>query len=382
MFFKYGDDFDNQYNLQTNEKVCSHHISNNYIEKYIVANGEPGKCSYCGKKLKVVELNVLLELLIAGLNYLYENPANSRFLNKDGKHGFDGKTFDFYDIWYEDYLGLMIDDAQLFKDIYKYLENDELYCEKDEFGSEQDYWNDIWKHFQKTVKHRARFVFYYKKAFSNYLYKDPITILNQVQTYVTKFNLISELNVDSKLYRCRQHRSRKEVAEKKDLASPPDHLTKINGRMNPAGISMFYCSVDKGLTIQEVVDFSDLSRPLYSVGFFKNKQKLKLVDLTKLPDVPSIFDKSNNKHIESIRFLQGFIADISKPISSSDTIIEYIPTQIVTEYIKYNPKLNVDGIIYPSSKKAGSNNIVLFYDHEESMEYLDFQKTKIRTIKI
>ena len=69
-------------------------------------------------------------------------------------------------------------------------------------------------------------------------------------------------------------------------------------------------------------------------------------------------------------------------INKEDSIIEYIPTQIVTEYIRFNPTLDVDGIVYPSSKDSSLKNIVLFYDHKESLEKLNFSETSLKTMKI
>ncbi len=380
---KPGDDvYFELYDLNTSEFVCSQHIKNDYIKSFIQTKGTRGKCDYCDKKINVIELYKVLELIITGIDYLYEDPANSRYLNKEGRHGFDGNTFDFYDLWYEDYLDLRIENTRLFEDIYKYLKNDSLYCYINEYGSETDFLNDSWNHFKRIVKYKARFVFHFNNVFSNHNLVDPISILDKVQNSIIKFNLITELKENSVLYRCRQHITKNEVNLAKHLASTPLTLAKTNGRMNPAGISMFYCSKSKDLTIKEVVDTNDKSKPFYTTGIFRNKEKLNLVDLTNIPIPGSIFDSARNIDIETIAFLNGFIEDITKPINSTDSIIEYIPTQIVTEYIRFNPNLNVDGIIYPSSKNKRLKNIVIFYDHDESLKKLSFRKSSLKTESI
>ncbi|MCG8806503.1 RES family NAD+ phosphorylase [Tenacibaculum finnmarkense] len=380
---KPGDDVDYElYDLDTTELVCSQHIKDDYIKKFIQKNGTKGKCDYCDKNINVIELHKVLELIITGIDYLYEDPVNSRYLNKDGLHGFDGNTFDFYDLWYEDYLDLRIENTNLFEDIFKYLENNSLYCNIDEYGSETDFLNDSWSHFNRIVKYKARFVFHFSDIFSNHNLVDPISILDKVQNSIIKFNLITELKENSILYRCRQHTTENEVNLAKHLASTPLNFSKANGRMNPAGISMFYCSKSKDLTIKEVVDSTNKSKPFYTTGIFRNKEKLNLVDLTNLPFAGSIFDSSENIDIDTITFLNGFLKDITKPIDEADSIIEYIPTQIVTEYIRFNPNLNVDGIIYPSSKDNSLKNIVIFYDHDESIDNLDFSKSSLKTESI
>ena len=81
-----------------------------------------------------------------------------------------------------------------------------------------------------------------------------------------------------------------------------------------------------------------------------------------------------NKYIESILFLKSFVEDAIKPINEKDSIIEYIPTQVVTEYIRYNKELNVQGLIYPSSKNRNKNNIVLFFNNDECIKELSLIK--------
>lgn len=378
---KPGDDVDcNLYNFNTSEKICKKHIDNEFIEEYIYKNSVYDVCSYCNKKLKVVDLSDILKLIVVGIDYLYEDPVNSRYINHDGEHGFDGDTFDFYDLW--ERLDLDIDDSNLSQDIFNYLENTSLYCNKNEFYSQEEDLNNLWNHFKEIVKHKARYVFYFKKTFSNYLLSDPIDILNEVQKTILELNLIKVLPLNTKLYRCRQHDSKTIIKDAENLASAPLEFAKTNGRMNPAGISMFYSSKSKELTIKEVVDSSDINKPYYSTGIFSTTENLNLVDLTKIPKYPSIYDEYSNRYIEIIAFLQSFINDISKPIDYKDSIIEYIPTQIVTEYIRFNPDLNVQGIIYPSSKDKKLNNIVLFFNHEESISKLNFNKSSIKKVKI
>ena len=380
---KPGDDIGyDQYNFDTSEFICSQHLKDDFIMKFIKENGSKGECNYCKKKINVVELNQVLDLIVTGINYLYEDPANSRYLNKEGIHGFDGNTFDFYDLWHEDYLDLKIEDYSLIEAIFNYLNNYQLYCEINEYGSETEYLADSWLHFKQIVKHEARFVFYFPKIFSNWNLGDPISILDKVQSSILNLNLLTELKDNSILYRCRQHQLKNEIKTEKDLASTPVHLSKKNGRMNPAGISMFYASKSKALTIKEVVDFKNESMPYYTTGIFKTKTNLTLVDLTDLPFEGSIYDSSANKHIDTIRFLRGFIEDVIKPINDNDSIIEYVPTQIVTEYIRFNPQLKVDGILYPSSKDNNLKNIVLFYDHKRSIENLHFSQSSLKTLRI
>ena len=75
------------------------------------------------------------------------------------------------------------------------------------------------------------------------------------------------------------------------------------------------------------------------------------MDFTKLKEIPSLFDLKNRDKRTVSKFLRGFIRDLSVPVKPDDSVhIEYIPTQVVTEFIKVilGREKNVNGIIYNS----------------------------------
>ena len=76
-----------------------------------------------------------------------------------------------------------------------------------------------------------------------------------------------------------------------------------------------------------------------------------------------------------LSFLHSFVTDLSRPIEKSEhSHIEYIPNQVVTEYVHFMMRKNqpIDGIIYQSAKNS-ERCAVLFYDQEECLENLKFQ---------
>jgi len=362
--------------------VCQNHFYDDYINNHIEENGKKSRCSYCGKVRVVIELESVLEILADGLNYIYEDPANSRFLEKDSKYGYGGNVMPFSEVWWNDPFDLRIEDDQLIEDIYNQLETDQLYCKRDEFGSHEDFLHDLWNHFKLVLRHKARFAFHFPNTFKQWNLSDPADILHQVQYAILKNNMIIELPENSKFYRTRQHQIIDEVSEASHIASLPNSLNKTSGRMNAAGISLFYCSQNKDLTIKEVVRKSRTSRPYYTTVIFKNNKKLQLVDLTKLPDIPSVLDRDNNRFRDIIFFMKTFMKEISLPIKNKNSVLDYLPTQVITEYLRYNPDLDVQGMVYWSSKSTLKKNIVLFYDHEESLKKLSFDDSSLKTYLI
>lgn len=377
-FHKPGDPVEGYY-FDIGTVVCQDHFKDDFLNNHIKKDGKKGVCSYCDKKTIVIELESVLEVIANGIDCVYEDPANSRYLNKDSIYGFDGNIMSFSELWWDDPFDLQIKNEDLFDDVYNQLETDQLYCKRDEFGSHEDFLHDLWSHFKSVLKHRARFAFHFSDIFKKWNLSNPADILHQVEYSILRNNMISELPEGSKLYRTRQHKCKGEIQKVEQMASLPNFLNRTAGRMNAAGISLFYCSQNKKLTIDEVVSKRRSSKPYYTTSISFNKEQLRLVDFTKLPPVPSIFDTEKNHFRDIILFLKTFMTEISQPVKVKDSILEYLPTQVVTEYLRYNTELNVQGIIYWSSKNVKEKNIVLFFDHEDSLKNLNFDLNSLRT---
>jgi hypothetical protein len=357
--------------------VCPNHIDDYAIKRHIVFNGRKGRCNYCKReKAKVVKFEFLMICISSGVNYLYDDAGNSMFYASEegGYHG--ANTFDSQEL-IRDEVGLMVDNYELQKDIENAFDDSITWCERDPYGDREHeslYYD--WSKFKDLVKHRTR-----------YYFNNPGTvyeILNDVGRKVDSLNLFKSVPVGSKLFRCRQHDTKEIIKSASQMASPPLKYAIYSNRMSPAGISMFYCAFNRETALKETIDVRDLSKSSITVAQFQNKEELFLLDLTKLPKTPSIFDEDKRKDYSSIIFLGSFISDLSKDIKrDGKEHIEYIPTQIVTEYFRYAyeemTKIAIDGIIYPSSKNKGKSACVLFMDHNESVERLDFKSTSIST---
>jgi RES domain len=98
--------------------------------------------------------------------------------------------------------------------------------------------------------------------------------------------------------------------------------------MSPAGISMFYGSDDKQTTLAEMPALPKY----YAIGTFETLGPLRVLDLTKVK-YPSIFDDDEKADYDWLLFMSHFLRDFSSPIKRDDDIhIDYVPTQVVTEY--------------------------------------------------
>jgi RES domain len=136
---------------------------------------------------------------------------------------------------------------------------------------------------------------------------------------------------------------------------------------------MFYGAEDENTAVAEVTTSGWPQGHDLTIGWFETLRELNVLDLVELPPVPSLFDKSALEIRPSLIFLHTFAHEVSKPVAL-DVFehIEYVPTQIVTEYFRhaFEPEFGtrVDGIRYRSSVTRAGVCLVLFVDNESCVD--------------
>jgi len=224
-----------------------------------------------------------------------------------------------------------------------------------------------WEQFCNTVKYKRRFSIEEETIPENFFgYKKSISdIIDRIFFVIKQTDCLLTLREGTRLFRSRPFKT-SEPKEFYDLTSPPDNCAKQN-RMSPAGISMFYGSLDKKTSIAEICKYEGR----LFIGRFTAKKDLRLMDLTNLPR-PSYWVTTD---FGDLAFLRNFSNEVCKEIERDNRIhIEYIPTQAFTEYVRYRFKEDghsIDGILYNSSINPGGKNVVLFCNQKDSSNYLE-----------
>lgn len=159
----------------------------------------------------------------------------------------------------------------------------------------------------------------------------------------------------TKLLRCRI--SNNIQLKKKDLGAPPPNIASA-GRLNPEWISVLYLSDSEQACIQEVrASFQDT---VY-IGRFSLKNDLKLIDLSEFDVVAlngevDFLDYYLNRDV-MIKISENF----SKPTNNDFKLIDYLPLQYISEFIKsFEGDEKIDGIRYKSVMDEEALNIMLF----------------------
>ena len=342
------------------------------LRRFIIKIGDRGKCDYWEKHRNVINLDTLINFLTDSLDYFYTDPAN--FMFHDSKEGgYQGDVSDAWDLL--DGMGLRSKENQLNDDIFRSLDLSNGWAE--EYGNLKDYRYENWLSFKNTVQHKSRFMFSIKQNLKfggrNITAKQ---FLNELGAEIKRHKMMKVLPGGTKLFRCRQHKIRNEVTEEKHICSPEEQYAIYPNRMSPSGISMFYAGFDIKTALMETLDKLDSTKKYYTIAEFSTKKEFNVIDLTSLQQ-SSAFDKDNRELYYIVSFLEEFLDDFAKPIARDGREhTEYVPTQIITEYFRYEfiekRQISIDGIVYPSSKHQGAEACVLTMDHYESLLALKF----------
>jgi hypothetical protein len=359
------------------KKVCSSHIDDYAIRRYIKQNGDKEQCDYCGKCKLVVALDDLMEFLTDAMLHFYTDPANfMSYVSAEG--GYLGE----YDGPWEmlGNLGLEIDEDELRDDIFNSLDHSSAWA--DEQTAKFDFKYEGWLHFSYLVKHQSRLLFIGKEEFRiGDRTAGAKEFLKELSGDIRRQRMLTRIPAGTPIYRCRQHKAKNEVDRAGDICSPKTEHAIYPNRMSPAGVSMFYGAFNPVTAELETLRNDDKGRPYFSRAEFSPNEELLLVYLSKIPYVSS-FDQDKWELFDRVEFLHRFLNDFAAPVKHDGLEhIEYVPTQIITEYFRYNFKTGdgrkIDGILYPSSKDRRLNACVLFMDHYQSLDRLDFNTSKL-----
>lgn len=135
--------------------------------------------------------------------------------------------------------------------------------------------------------------------------------------------------------------------------------------MSPPGISYVYVSKDPATCIAEIKP--NVGSEVW-LAKFVTQRCLRILDLTMVPRVhlPSIFDPAYDHQLRWARdFFEHFQSEISRPTAGDDNLLDYVPTQVLAEFIHSQ---GYDGIKFKSSQKPSGVNYTLFCGPDHDFE--------------
>jgi hypothetical protein len=373
--------------------VCAKCFEDQAVREFVTEHATAKRCSYCGRFSRnalAAHMDEVLAFIAEGINYEYEDPANSVHW-ESAEGGYTLATMDSWELLEE--VGLEIENDELRDDLRRAF-FDCPWVHKDPYGDLLcDALRYSWEAFSDLVKHRTRFVFFrVSTADRDSGESEPYEFLDSLRSTVANTNLVRMFPSHQKWFRAHQHPAEKSLDGASRLGPPPPKSATHN-RMSPAGISMLYVSADAATAVAEVRS-EPVEANAVTVAEFENTRPLRILDLSDVEDVPSLFDPERRHMRMALIFLRHFADEISRPISDIEKAYEYVPTQVMTEYFRHlfhesreirmphffsgtekerqtSPPATyietfpqLDGIAFRSSRRPGGVNFTLFMGPE------------------
>lgn len=361
--------------------VCADCFSDYALAEFVQENANEMHCDYCGRTTKKEPIAVAIDDVMSeindGIRSEWNHPDDEGVSYESAEGGYQGKVVDTWDLFYNE-IENPFNNEDLCRDVIdSFHSQGMMWCQKHFYSSlPQDILRFGWEEFVRKIKYDTRYLFMIdlKKGDEYHGYEEiqPHEFLDNLAQVIDDTHLVTQLKKGTRIWRARVHERGETPRTALDLGPLPRDkvdLSKSN-RMSPAGIPMFYGAFDKETAIKETHDDA-IGKPVkITVGEFITARDLTVLDLSALPEIPSLFDSPQRLNRPGIIFLHSFIHDLSKQIERDGREhIEYVPTQVVTEYfrIKYqHPSFGkVRGILYPSAQSTGGKCCVLFFKSED-----------------
>ena len=316
-----------------------------YLSDIISRNSDNiGTCDYCkSEQAKLYNPSELI-LFFKNILNLYEvNAENGEPLEKQLLLDFPNKIFSHKLIDSDNVKQLISDIIEDERSSYKGILSAPVQLKYQKSAFEEIIIKPLsltWENFTKEIKTVNRF------HFEN---KPDINKFKSLFKYYER-----EIPMGKKYYRARICDGKEGFPIEK-MGNPPSNLTK-SGRANPEGISYLYLANDIKTTLYEVrANLLDL----LSVGTFLLKENITVINLNE--KTYDIFRLAEAEVLDDLIIHKPFIdkldEELSKPRRRSDSELDYLPTQYLSELIK---SMGYDGIEFRSSLNPKGYNLAIF----------------------
>ena len=351
----------------SNDTVCADCFIDDGIRAFIQDHLTANSCSVCERTADepvAAAADDVLEFFLERVQEHYQDADGSApYDNEDGNYQVE--TWDMYDLIFDELYEIA--DSETLEWLYRRLKDDVTYCKRDwQVLSPGEALKSAWQQFCHAVKHETRFLFFASEPVRDFGEPDhiaPAEMLSELGDVIKQTGLIRDVPAGTRVFRVRGHEDGEGYTQPVDLGPPREEFAKTAGRMNAPGIVVMYAAFDRATAIAEGTGY----RPALSLAEFETAKNLRVVDLTNIPPVPSIFEDGPREYLS---FLSDFAKDVSKPFTPDKEIhVEYTPTQVVSEFLRHRLRDNdgtpIRGVLYRSAKEPQGTNIAIFVESSE-----------------
>lgn len=353
--------------IPSSDRACKHHVHEEWLRSRLESIQSDVPCVVCGAMgTRQVDLDALFDLVVATIRQNWRHAIDDLFLDCESESGFAGAAVrDTADLVRgEMYTDL---DEGLLELVAKQLVEEQWYDPAEIWLEGSELLSISWHQFSEWSREHvgplvslASYEPSYAEAADGI---PPDQMLARLKEIIDEFVLVIERDVPW-FRAC--HLGFDEAPSAARLGAAPEDRATQSNRNSPAGVPMFYGSVDPGTARQEIGETEPGSNRLLVVGKWKATRPLVLLDLTVEREFPSFHDVEQSSARQGLRFLQEFAYEVSRPLGSADPDVAYRPTQALTAFMRDAIK-GLDGIVYRSSR-TGRDCCTLFVSNEQCVD--------------
>lgn len=340
---------------ETDRFVCKACLDEPVLEAAIEAEADPAEeCSFCGN-VPASSLDVVMDLFVQGVRHLYDRTIDVLYWDDD----FTPRITTGELVW--EFADVFLGADDLIEAVEASMGHEEWVAADFAVPHHGDAMMFAWEQFSHAVKFETRYVIWLKTP-------DPYEseggqvavaeILNKVADIVDEFDLVKEHPAFTAWWRAQPHDTAAIDHTPGRLGTVPAHLANRPNRMSPAGIPMFYGAETPATAIAEILSSIPAGGPGPSYvtwAAFQTSRTTRVLDLTNLAPIPSVFDPANWHLFHKLRFLHRFVEQLSTKAKPDWEAVDYVPTQVLTEFflrVYGHPGGSLDGIVYNSAVSA------------------------------
>ena len=351
---------------RSQDAVCIHCVDEPALAVFVSDRSTIDRCGFCRRaNARTVEVGALFHYMAECLQLEWEDPIH--------QVGWDHGYHEFVEIIDSDHLLDLFDNP---------LRNDNLrrefvaafehhWCRCDPYRLDHsEVLIHSWEHFRRITKSRRRFLVTRAPSDSrpdDDELIDPENLLDAIGDAILQAgDRVLRSTAELRILRARAHKRSQVFRDAAALGPAPSRRAR-DSRMSAAGISLFYGAESEQTAISEVRPSEEQA---VTVGTWTPSRALVYLDLLATQPIPSIFDESGRADRVWLHFLAQFADDLAQPMDADRDPGEYVPTQIVTEYIRDHLRTSdgqpIDGIRYRSAvDKPDGVCWVVFFGYDE-----------------
>ncbi len=357
--------------------ICADCVSESALAVWTASSVASNKCSFCGMESDqdiAASFDDFVDRVLQGLDFEWNHPDDEGIMYNSREGGYQAPINDTYEVLYDYEIS---DDPKVIDALVASIRNDSWVEREFYRGNDTEVLIWGWDRFKDFVKHECRYFFLQSDNSDNSfgVEIEPSKMLDVISEIIRsnfeQSSLIRTLDTTTEIVRVRI--DDKSHSNAGSIGTPPSEYATQSNRMSPSGVPMFYGALDYETAHAETFEEKTDVGKIISAGIFQPLRDLLVLDLTTIPDTPSVFESDKTKLIHPLRFLHSFAGDISKPIVRDDREhIEYVPTQIATEYFRkvfhLSHGASLDGIAYRSSKHDNGVALVIFCENDQCID--------------